>query len=73
MVGGGNYIEYQNLMDYVSAKNPAAAGAGAPSMMGSSPSLNGSQFNQKRIIYGCSTLNNAYQLLQQLAELGHNM
>merc|ERR1712029_1319674 len=32
MVGGGNYIEYQNLMDYISSKNPSAQSLGATSM-----------------------------------------
>ena len=72
MVGGGNYIEYQNLMDYISSKNPSAQSLGATSMGYSA--VNGTSLApQKRIIYGCSMLNNANQLLQQLAELGHNM
>jgi len=72
MVGGGNYIEYQNLMDYISSKNPSAQSLGATSM-GYSAVNGASLAPQKRIIYGCSMLNNANQLLQQLAELGHNM
>ncbi|XP_012281177.1 protein sly1 homolog [Orussus abietinus] len=50
LVGGGNYIEYQNLVDYVKQKN----GSG----------------NNKRIVYGCSTLINARQFLKQLSLLG---
>ena len=56
MVGGGNYIEYQNLMDYTNTKQSSAT-------LGSN----------KRIIYGCSTLTNANQMMQQLAELGHEL
>ena len=59
MVGGGNYIEYQNLMDFVQTKSPNAGG--------------GSHGTNKRIIYGCSTLTNSNQMMQQLAELGHEM
>ena len=70
MVGGGNYIEYQNLMDYISSKNPAGQMGVGASM--SYPN-GGGLASQKRIIYGCSMLNNANQLLQQLAELGHSM
>jgi len=75
MVGGGNYIEYQNLMDYICSKNPAGGQSigGASSMAGYSVPNGGSLASQKRIIYGCSMLNNANQLLQQLAELGHSM
>lgn len=61
MVGGGNYIEYQNLMDFVQAKSPPSSAPGV-----SSP-------NSKRIIYGCSTLTNSNQMMQQFAELGHEM
>ncbi|KRT80283.1 hypothetical protein AMK59_7355, partial [Oryctes borbonicus] len=50
IVGGGNYIEYQNLSDY--AKQKTSTG------------------NAKRIVYGCSTLNNARQFLKQLSMLG---
>jgi len=58
VVGGGNYIEYQNLQDYVRAKN----GAGA----NSSVSLG----TQKRVVYGCTQLTNADQFLSQLGALG---
>ena len=74
MVGGGNYIEYQNLVDFIASKSSNQSGIpGYPThqgMSGGSSSLAGPQ---KRIVYGCSMLNNANQLLQQLAELGHNM
>lgn len=49
IVGGGNYIEYQNLMDYVKSKS-------------------GSSF--RRIVYGCTSLQNASQFLKQLSQLG---
>jgi len=53
MVGGGNYSEYQNLVDYAKSKT----GGG----------------NVKRIVYGCSTLNNGNQFLKQLVLLGEEM
>ncbi|TRY79462.1 hypothetical protein TCAL_06784, partial [Tigriopus californicus] len=65
MVGGGNYIEYQNLMDYT---QQAKSGVNLSSVGQQSMSSHG-----KRIIYGCSTLVNAKQMMQQLAELGHEM
>ncbi|XP_037083915.1 sec1 family domain-containing protein 1-like [Pollicipes pollicipes] len=52
VVGGGNYIEYQNLVDYTKSKTSTAT---------------------KRVIYGCSDLQNATQFLQQLGELGNEM
>ena len=70
MVGGGNYIEYQNLMDHQQSKLSGAAGG-----LGQTPGL--AQGNalqgQKRIIYGCTTLSNSNQMMQQLAKLGHEM
>ena len=57
MVGGGNYIEYQNIMEYSNNKASTANLVGG----------------RKRIIYGCTTLVNANQMMQQLAELGHEM
>ena len=70
MVGGGNYIEYQNLMDHQQSKLAGAAGGLAPAAgIAQGNTLQG----QKRIIYGCTTLNNANQMMQQLAKLGHEM
>ena len=71
MGGGGNYIEYQNLMDHQQNKQVGTAtGALSPATgLSQGNSLQG----QKRIIYGCSTLNNANQIMQQLAKLGHEM
>lgn len=71
MVGGGNYIEYQNLMDHQQNKQQGATSSAlspAAGLVQGNP-LQG----QKRIIYGCSTLNNANQMMQQLAKLGHEM
>lgn len=58
VVGGGNYIEHQNLQDYVKAKN--AAYGNNTAAMGS----------QKRVIYGSTQLTNAAQFLGQLSRLG---
>ncbi len=75
MVGGGNYIEYQNLMDHASSKS----GGFTPNTGMSSTNLAGmvaptqSSQTAKRIIYGCTTLHNANQMMQQLSKLGHEM
>jgi len=58
VVGGGNYIEYQNLQDYAKNKNAAF---GSSSLSAAS---------QKRIVYGCTQLMNADQFLGQLTMLG---
>ena len=70
MVGGGNYIEYQNLVDHQQNKQAGVVGGLAPTAgLVQGNTLQG----QKRIIYGCTTLNNANQMMQQLAKLGHEM
>ena len=71
MVGGGNYIEYQNLMDHANSKGTSSLTSG----LSSSPNPMSSQANMqsKRIIYGCTTLHNANQMMQQLSKLGHEM
>jgi hypothetical protein len=53
-------------MDHQQNKQPGAT-SGASLVQGNV--LHG----QKRIIYGCSTLTNANQMMQQLAKLGHEM
>ncbi|GAB1600909.1 sec1 family domain-containing protein 1 [Argonauta hians] len=52
VVGGGNYIEYQNLQDYVKSKSSSIP---------------------KRIVYGCSDIVNATQMLKQLTALGNEI
>merc|ERR1719464_188446 len=58
VVGGGNYIEHQNLQDYVKSRNAA---------YGNSSAAIGSQ---KRVVYGSTQLTNAAQFLGQLSKLG---
>ena len=73
MVGGGNYIEYQNLMDH-SKSSGLTGGLSSPNLAAmnvTGGSLTSSQ--QKRIVYGCTTLHNANQMMQQLSKLGHEM
>jgi len=71
VVGGGNYIEYQNLSDYAQSRsNP---GQGMSNMASAMAAGGGSAVSSKRILYGCTTLVNANQTMQQLAELGHEM
>ena len=79
VVGGGNYIEYQNLMDHANAKGNLTSGlsssnlAGMNSASASSASSAASNQPSKRIIYGCTTLHNANQMMQQLTKLGYEM
>lgn len=54
VVGGGNYIEHQNLQEYVKSRN-TSLGPGVP---------------PRRVVYGCTQLTNAQQFLGQLARLG---
>lgn len=58
IVGGGNYIEYQNLVDY----NRNKWGGGTAN----SPS-------SRKIVYGTSVLMNAKQFLQELTKLGEEI
>jgi len=58
VVGGGNYIEYQNLQDYVKSKNTGNAVSAL------------SAASQKRIVYGCTQMMNSDQFLSQLTLLG---
>uniref|UniRef100_A0A0A9Y8F8 Protein sly1 homolog n=1 Tax=Lygus hesperus TaxID=30085 RepID=A0A0A9Y8F8_LYGHE len=57
IVGGGNYIEYQNLVDYAKSKSGTSGGA----------------VGTRRVIYGSTTLNNSKQFLKQLSLLGKEM
>lgn len=77
IVGGGNYIEYQNLVDFIKV-------SGRKGMIPSGFTWNSNRtffiFQQKqssnttkRIIYGASTLNNAKQFLRQLTLLGQEI
>ncbi|CAG0889430.1 unnamed protein product [Cyprideis torosa] len=58
VIGGGNYIEFQNLQDYA---HPSSSSMVGPAV--SSPS-------QKRVLYGCTNLVNASEFLRELEELG---
>merc|ERR550519_3092892 len=58
VVGGGNYIEYQNLQDYVRSKN-----AGFSNSAVSAAAL-------RRVVYGCTQLTNSDQFMTQLTQLG---
>nr|XP_018913157.1 PREDICTED: protein sly1 homolog [Bemisia tabaci] len=59
IVGGGNYIEYQNLIDYAKGKWSTNPSSGISS--------------SKKVIYGASTLDNAKQFLKQLSTLGQEL
>merc|ERR1712130_399714 len=58
VVGGGNYIEYQNLQDYVKTKN-----------LGYTPSTMNAA-SMRRVVYGCTQVTNSDQFLSQLTMLG---
>merc|ERR1712083_975039 len=77
VVGGGNYIEYQNLMDHANSKASLMASglssSNLASMSSSTSSLSSSTASSKRIVYGCTTLHNSNQMMQQLSKLGHEM
>lgn len=77
VVGGGNYIEYQNLMDHANSKaSLMASGLSSSNLAGmssSTSSLSSSTASSKRIVYGCTTLHNSNQMMQQLSKLGHEM
>jgi len=77
VVGGGNYIEYQNLMDHANSKaSLMASGLSSSNLAGmssSTGSLSSSTASSKRIVYGCTTLHNSNQMMQQLSKLGHEM
>lgn len=77
VVGGGNYIEYQNLVDHANTnKGSLASGLSSTNlsgMTGSTSTLGLGETTKKKIIYGCTTLQNANQMMQQLSKLGHEM
>ena len=75
MVGGGNYIEYQNLMDHANSKGTGLTSGLSSTNLAGMNSTGGMASNQpqKRIIYGCTTLHNANQMMQQLHHLGKEM
>ena len=76
VVGGGNYIEYQNLQDYVKNKNAGHATSACKFILiqlflVAQPYLfSVSTASQKRIVYGSTQMMNADQFLGQLTLLG---
>lgn len=69
VVGGGNYTEYQNMMDCFKKKDLGAVG-GVTTSSGMGSSGGGPV---KKIIYGASCLFNGSEFLEQLARLGREM
>jgi hypothetical protein len=65
LVGGGNYIEYQNLVDYRKSKSSSGGAGGSNS--------SGFASGSRRITYGCTEMMNASQFLEQLSRLGLEM
>ncbi|XP_042646738.1 sec1 family domain-containing protein 1 isoform X2 [Tyto alba] len=72
VVGGGNYIEYQNLIDYIKISQKRYYSAFAyvtwQYEVSSKQGLQGKQ--GKHVLYGCSELFNATQFIKQLSQLG---
>ncbi|CAB4066382.1 SCFD1 [Lepeophtheirus salmonis] len=75
MVGGGNYIEYQNLMDSTQAKSGFTSVASNNVNLSAMAATAGvtSSIGNRRIIYGCSALTNASDTLRQLSLLGKEL
>jgi sec1 family domain-containing protein 1 len=73
LIGGGNYIEYQNLVDFIKVSNDLFFVACLLNFMICLFQQKNTSNTSKRIIYGSSTLNNAKQFLKQLALLGQEI
>lgn len=71
VVGGGNYIEYQNMMDCFRKKDVGGGGVGGGISNSGMGGPSGGP--TKRIIYGASCLYNGSEFLEQLARLGREM
>lgn len=70
VVGGGNYIEYQNLVDYAKVRYYSTFIHFCKHSIFQAKTTAG---QLRRITYGTTTLNNASQFLQQLALLGQEL
>ncbi len=69
VVGGGNYIEYQNLMAFAASRSSSSKASSANLSVAAASAV----MPSKRVIYGCSTLVSPNQMMKQFAELGHEM
>lgn len=72
VIGGGNYIEYQNLVDFIKVSfefNDMQIKILTAVQLQQKNTSNAT----KRIVYGSSTLNNAKQFLKQLSLLGQEI
>lgn len=72
VVGGGNYIEYQNLVDYTKVMQYCSI----TGLLHTIPTLQHqrtlcSQFKQgRKVLYGCSELFNSAQFIKQVRPVG---
>lgn len=73
IVGGGNYIEYQNLVDYAKVTYYLTFIKFCEHSICSIFQAKTTAGQVRRITYGTTTLNNASQFLQQLALLGQEL
>ncbi|CAO3651259.1 unnamed protein product [Cunninghamella echinulata] len=64
VVGGGNYVEYQNLQELASSSSSSSSSGG----VGSGGGYQGGQ--KKKITYGSTEILSPHQFLQQLGTLG---
>lgn len=71
VIGGGNYIEYQNLVDFIKVRWERSAWCSNFDFI--KLQQKNTANTTKRIIYGSSTLNNAKQFLKQLSLLGQEI
>eukprot|EP00096_Caligus_rogercresseyi_P009495 TRINITY_DN3238_c0_g1_i2.p1 TRINITY_DN3238_c0_g1~~TRINITY_DN3238_c0_g1_i2.p1 ORF type:complete len:503 (-),score=165.64 TRINITY_DN3238_c0_g1_i2:55-1563(-) len=74
MVGGGNYIEYQNLLEGAQSRSGLASmGSSNVNLSAMAAAASSSSMGNRRLIYGCSALTNASDTLKQLSHLGKDM
>lgn len=73
IVGGGNYIEYQNLVDFIKVIFYGFYRKTVIFMRIFSFQQKQTANSNKRIIYGASTLANSKQFLRQLSLLGQEI
>ena len=78
VVGGGNYIEYQNLQDYVKTKNMGYNSNASKFGMIKVITFTTILFlvnpaSLRRVVYGCTQVTNSDQFLSQLTMLGREI
>jgi hypothetical protein len=72
VIGGGNYVEHQNLADLAKRSSQQAAGASSSAGGAAVPGA-GLASMQKRIIYGSTEIVHPLKFLETLSRLGQSM